>query len=631
MVLHVRIRCLLLLLLVSLAGCTTDPVPSHRPTTEASPAPERSSAPTAAASVPALANVTTDDARVASKDISADGGTVSATGADGTTYSLEIPVDAVSATTKISLYPVTGLAGLPDGSSISTGVQFAPDGLILAVPATLTIRLPAGRSAAGLTAVAWRGDGLRPHLYPSGADGQVISLRVLHFSGVGLDPSQLELSMSCSDSDYACVNDKLEQQLVHDEGFEDVRNAFIITLREWYLNVIDPVMSNDLAEFAARTDERPWRSDLEETFAFYGAWRLAIQDARTFLRDQHFTVRDVGPADAQAVAVLRAFADLMNQECDAEKDDPDPSIPVESASLGIRLPAVLALGYGLDASGNRLDLQTLIDGSCVQLIIDPGRDYSAEAPGDLGTVNVPTGFTIGGGLIRHDLPIFVKFSVHGQPTPFAQNATDANGTATAPLTWPDGVVPLRVDVLARLSMFDRGAEVSTEVARFDQITTQQLSFKFDSDLEGWSRGTAGSVGASNWGTVHWLSRDGGLVKLDGTGSPTRENAWLFKTFTLPADIQTLQFDVSAHDRLDSDTSFRVRIVVNGRSHTVVDTRLVHTGPEGDLSFGTQDVDIAPYAGETVTIYFEQNDNGLEGAFPGGDEEVYLDNIRLIDV
>jgi hypothetical protein len=596
----------------------------------ATPAPTPPSATESAAPTARLTNVQTDEGHAASAPISADGGSVSTTGADGTTYTLTIPSGAVATPTQISLHPVTGLAGLPNGSSITEGVQFGPDGLILDVPATLTIRLRAGTSAAGLSAGAWRGDGVRPHLYPSGTDGQSVSLAVEHFSGVGLDPSQIELSLSCVDDDYECVNDKLEQELVHDEGFADARTAFVITLREWYINVIDPVMSGDLATFAVRNADRSWRADLEQSFAFYGAWRRAIDDAGTFLHDPRFSVRDVGPSEAQAVDVLRGFAAVMNDQCEADKDAADPNDPVGSATLGVRLPAILALQYGLDTRANRLDLQTLLDESCVQVVIDPSRDYSSDAPGNPGTVTVPTGFTIAGGPIRHDLPIYVAFTVHGQSVPFDETPTDADGTATAPLTWPDGAAQLKVDILARLSMFENGGEVTTELARFDQITAQQLSFTFDADLEGWSRGTAGPEGAANWGTVHWLDRNDGLVKLDGTGSPARENAWLYRTFNLPTDIRTLQFDVSAHDRLDSDTSFRVRIVANGRSQTVLDTRLSHSGPEGDLSFATQDVDIAAYAGKTVTIYFEQNDNGLEGAFPGGDEEVYLDNIRLID-
>ncbi|HEY2888306.1 MAG TPA: hypothetical protein VGJ17_06800 [Candidatus Limnocylindrales bacterium] len=612
------------LCLAALTGCSAGPTASAPPAGSSQPA-------AAASPPPALRNVTIDPDRATGADIGPDGGSVAATGANGVAYTLTLAPHSVPATTRISLYPVTGVAGLATGSSIAAGVQFGPDGLILEAPATLTIRLPAGLNAASLSTVAWRGDGVRPHLYPSGVEGQEIKLTILHFSGVGLNPDQIATSLSCDEFDYACVNDKLEQDLVSTERLDQTRVRLTVALRAWYAFVIDPVMTADLASFTGHDATRPWTSDLQETFAYYGAWRSAIFDVGEFLGDPRFTVLDVGASEAQLAAVLRAYAGAMNFKCGQDKDRPDPSSAVGSAELGIRLPFVYAAQFNLETPANGLDEQTLLDQSCVQVVIDPSRDYSGNEPGDLGTVTVPTGFTIAGGPLRHDLPILVRFSVTGEATPFAQNAAAADGSATASLAWPPGADPIKVDVLARLATFEDGAEVMTDLSRFDRITraAQRLVFPFDTDLEGWTRGTIGPKGSADWGTVYWLPQHGGTVQLDGTGDPVERNAWISHVFVLPRDTTTLSFDVSAHDRHGADASFKVRIIDGAVSTAIVNEIVTHLGREGDLSFQTQTVDISAWAGRTVTIVFEQNDNGIHGTFPGGDEQVHLDNIRIL--
>ena len=90
-----------------------------------------------------LKNVTTETAQARGATIGREGGTITATATDGSTYSLAIPPGAVSKPTQVALYPVSSLAGLPQGAQLAAAVQFAPDGFELLASATLTIGLSA--------------------------------------------------------------------------------------------------------------------------------------------------------------------------------------------------------------------------------------------------------------------------------------------------------------------------------------------------------------------------------------------------------------------------------------------------------------------------------------------------------
>ena len=118
--------------------------------------------------------------------IPAAGGELSATGADGTVYTLTIPDKALMADTEISMTPVAAVKGLPTGGVVTFAVQLAPDGLHLDDFATLTIT----------PAVALPVDQQVPFGYEAAGTGMFlalpvvkdprIQLRILHFSGYGV-------------------------------------------------------------------------------------------------------------------------------------------------------------------------------------------------------------------------------------------------------------------------------------------------------------------------------------------------------------------------------------------------------------------------------------------------------------
>ena len=84
-----------------------------------------------------------DSANATTGSIGPAGGTLAATGADGTSFTLEVPAGALATTEQVTMTPVSRLVDSPF-SGASEGVDLAPDGLAFTTPATLTIRRPGG-------------------------------------------------------------------------------------------------------------------------------------------------------------------------------------------------------------------------------------------------------------------------------------------------------------------------------------------------------------------------------------------------------------------------------------------------------------------------------------------------------
>jgi len=159
-----------LMLSVSLANTNVTP---------ASPAPQ----PTG---TPLFVHVATDASHATQQALTAAaGGTLTATGADGTSYVLNIPPGALPADTTVSLTPLAAVSGLPLGGGLNNGVQFAPEGLILNTPAMLTIHPVTPVPLAQLIGFGYRALGDQFHLEPTSGDDTSIVMAVRHFSGEG--------------------------------------------------------------------------------------------------------------------------------------------------------------------------------------------------------------------------------------------------------------------------------------------------------------------------------------------------------------------------------------------------------------------------------------------------------------
>ena len=153
----------------------------------------------------------------------------------------------------------------------------------------------------------------------------------------------------------------------------------------------------------------------------------------------------------------------------------------------------------------------------------------------------------------------------------------------------------------------------------------EIRFTFDSDLEGWSVVNSGTRdGTPPWAYTFWDFQGGkGVVNMDGqdTALNNTPEATLTKSIALPSGFTTMTFEVSAHHRPNSNVGYRV--LINGQMLL----NDVINGP-GGFHYITKTIDISAFAGQTVTIQFQQHDNGSFGVFPGSSKHLYIDNIRI---
>ena len=123
--------------------------------------------------------------------IPAAGGEMSATGADGTVYTLTIPDKALLTDTQISMTPVASVKGLPTGGEVTHAVQLAPDGLHLDDFATLTITPKVAIPIGQQITFGYEAAGAGMFLALPVVKDPRIQLRILHFSGYAVTKGQL--------------------------------------------------------------------------------------------------------------------------------------------------------------------------------------------------------------------------------------------------------------------------------------------------------------------------------------------------------------------------------------------------------------------------------------------------------
>jgi hypothetical protein len=143
---------------------------------------------------------------------------------------------------------------------------------------------------------------------------------------------------------------------------------------------------------------------------------------------------------------------------------------------------------------------------------------------------------------------------------------------------------------------------------------------FDSDLDGWSAHTS----SIDWGMARWIGGSGGCVELDGVGNnDPGPNAWIEKQVTLPAKVTSPRYKASAHDAGSGSGFLRARLKDEGDAyHTLVDWEEYDTGDAG-YDCVARSADLSPFAGQTVTLYFE-----LDDADGGGNNQVCVDDVDI---
>jgi hypothetical protein len=132
--------------------------------------------------------VTLDETRAASGLISTQGGSLSATAADGSRFTLTLPPGALLSDEQITMTPVTATDRLPFSGGLRAAVQLQPEGLRLLQPATLVIDGAQPLNSGGQRAIGfgYHRTGDEFHLFPAVISGSHAELALMHFSGYGV-------------------------------------------------------------------------------------------------------------------------------------------------------------------------------------------------------------------------------------------------------------------------------------------------------------------------------------------------------------------------------------------------------------------------------------------------------------
>lgn len=130
--------------------------------------------------------VAVDPSRQAEALIPIEGGTLSATGADGTQYTLTIPGDALLYEARIKMTPLASISGMPFGSGPVFAVQIEPEGLFFNNFVTLTITPSETIPIDQQILYGYKAEGKDLTLALPVVDSQEIKFQLLHFSGYGV-------------------------------------------------------------------------------------------------------------------------------------------------------------------------------------------------------------------------------------------------------------------------------------------------------------------------------------------------------------------------------------------------------------------------------------------------------------
>src|SRR5215207_6112111 len=127
-----------------------------------------------------------DNKKTATGKITPAGGSLSLASADGSTFRLEIPPNALEKETEITMTAVKTIDGAPLDKNTPTAVQLEPSGLFFNEVVTLTI-VPAKEIPVKEQIIfGYEGDGKDYHLALVDPKSKDIKIKLMEFSGAGV-------------------------------------------------------------------------------------------------------------------------------------------------------------------------------------------------------------------------------------------------------------------------------------------------------------------------------------------------------------------------------------------------------------------------------------------------------------
>jgi hypothetical protein len=167
-------------------------------------------------------DVKLDAGHAAAQRIPVEGGTLSATAADGTRYTLTLPKDALLKDVTVTMTPVSLINGLHLSGKTVAAVHLAPEGLGLFKPATLLVEPGTPVPLKEQISFAFEGSGQKLHLYPLTKDPKIVAFDIMHFSGYGMGQGSAADAQSLSSVSQNSPEDQFLAALT--QMGKDIRN-----------------------------------------------------------------------------------------------------------------------------------------------------------------------------------------------------------------------------------------------------------------------------------------------------------------------------------------------------------------------------------------------------------------------
>ncbi|MCC7353131.1 MAG: hypothetical protein IT330_05175, partial [Anaerolineae bacterium] len=190
--------------------------------------------------------ITLAGSRAASATVPPPGGTLAATAADGTRFTLTLPADALLLTTTITMTPISGVTNLPQGVRFVAGVHLEPEGLRLYQLATLvitpTVAVPITREVPFASSAL----GQDVYMYPLDHKTRPVTFWLAHFSEFSLGDGgpipvkpDLDSIPLLPEEQYmqelqTLVQNQRQAELLGVEGDPDYLKKMIALLRGYY-------------------------------------------------------------------------------------------------------------------------------------------------------------------------------------------------------------------------------------------------------------------------------------------------------------------------------------------------------------------------------------------------------------
>lgn len=180
------------------------------------------------------------------------GGTLQATGSDGTLYRLTVPDGALPYPVTITMTPWRDVEGVSAAGGSFAGVDLKPSGLEFMKAARLEIFPPVGGSDAVAFSFAYSSSGREAHRYPMTRDTSKLEFVVSHFSGVGTylgDGASIPVAPAPPTDPGQALAAEIERLTAEERERvkngeapnDDVMLTIIEYLRSYYTHVVEPL------------------------------------------------------------------------------------------------------------------------------------------------------------------------------------------------------------------------------------------------------------------------------------------------------------------------------------------------------------------------------------------------------